>query len=205
VRPSAPILASLLCLAVGGCAQPVAGKPWPAGEGPRATAETPVEVLGPGIEVLAEIPDELPASGTPRIDHDDVCASIPPAALAELGYGEPHDRWFVFCQWLDTREGHHFVNVGYDERPLRAVVEETNQSLLSHLRWLRIDGHFAVETILDYDPMQSCSVWGDYGASESLLVTTYTGRETPTRDAVGQLCAKSRQVASVVLRHLGGS
>jgi len=153
--------------------------------------------------VVDSIPGGLPASGAPRIDHRDVCGSIPAAALAELGYGAPHDRWDVFCQWLDKRDGHHFVNVGYGELALAASVKRINPDLLSHLRWLRIEGHYAVEQILDYDPMQSCSVTAEYGASETLLVTTYTGLDTPTEDAVGQLCPKSRQVARAVLGHLG--
>jgi hypothetical protein len=153
--------------------------------------------------VVDSIPGGLPASGAPRIDHNDVCGSIPAGALAELGYGEPHDRWGGYCQWLDKRDGHHFVNVGFGELPLAAQAEQINQGLLSHLRWLRIDGHYAVEEILDYDPMRSCSVTAEYGASETLLVTTYTGREIPTEDAVGQLCTKSRQVARAVLGHLG--
>jgi hypothetical protein len=153
--------------------------------------------------VVDSVPSGLPASGAPRIDHGDVCGSIPASALAELGYGEPHDRWFVFCQWLDKRDGHHFVNVGYDVHPLAATVEQIDPDQLSHLRWLRIDGHYAVEQILDYDPMQSCSVTAEYGASETLLVVTYTGRETTTEDAAGHLCSKSRQVARAVLGHLG--
>jgi Protein of unknown function (DUF3558) len=195
-----PVLILLVCLVLAGCGQVIDGR--------SATAKSPAargtgDELGLGVEVVDSIPGGLPVSGAPRIDHGDVCGSIPAAALAELGYGEPHDRWSVFCQWLDKRDGHHFVNVGYDERPLAAAVKQISPGLLSHLRWLRLDGHYAVEQVLDYDPMQSCSVIAEYGASETLLVTTYTGLETSTEDAVSQLCAKSRQVARAVLGHLG--
>jgi hypothetical protein len=136
----------LACLVLAGCGQVIGGRSTTPGA-PAAEGDQ----LSPGIEVVDSIPGGLPASGAPRIDHGDVCGSIPAAALAELGYGAPHDRWDVFCQWLDKRDGHHFVNV----------------------------------------------------ASETLLVTTYTGLDTPAEDAVGQLCPKSRQVARAVLGHLG--
>lgn len=187
----------LACVGVlGGCALAVPGRPVPGGPGPPS---------GPGVEVLDEVPELPPSTAAPRIDHGDVCGSIPAAALAELGFGEPHDRWFVFCQWLDKRDGHHFVNVGYDERRFTDVVEQVDPERLSHLRILRIEGHYAVEEILEYDPMQACSVRADYGAAETLLVTTYTGTETSTNDAVGPLCAKSRQAAAAVLRQFGRS
>lgn len=196
-------LVLLACLALGGCAGTVTGNPSP----PAGSAGGPSQgrELSPGVEVVEKIPPDLPASGRPRIDHDDVCGSIPAAAVAELGYGEPHDSWFSFCQWLVTRSGHHFVNVGYDERPMAVVAEQTSPATLSHLRTLRINGHWAIEAILAYDPMQSCSVWADYGASETLLVTTYTGLEIPTREAVGPLCAESRRAVTAVLRQLDGS
>jgi hypothetical protein len=190
----------LACLVLAGCGQALGGRASTAGS-PAAPGTG--EQLSPGVEVVDSIPGGLPASGAPRIDHGDVCGSIPTAALAELGYGEPHDRWDIYCQWLDKRDGHHFVNIGYFEIPLAAKVERISLRPRTHLRWLRIDGHYAVEEILDGDPMQSCSVIADYGASETLLVTTYTGRDTPTEDAVGQLCPKSRQVARAVLGHLG--
>jgi len=189
----------LACLVLAGCGQVVGGTRSVTAGSPAAAGNQ----LSPGIEVVDSIPGGLPASGAPRIDHADVCGSIPAAALAELGYGEPHDRWDVYCQWLDERDGHHFVNVGYNEVPMAVSLKHIIPGIESHLRWLRIDGHYAIEEIHDYDPMQSCSVIAEYGATEMLIVSTYTGLETSTEDAVGQLCPKSRQVARVVLGHLG--
>jgi hypothetical protein len=189
-------------VAAAGCTPPLAG-PFTADREPAGRAPTVERELGRGIVVVDRIPlDDASTSAEPRIDHADVCGSIPPSAIAELGLGEPNDEWAVFCQWLDRRDGHQFVNVGYDVRTVAAVARDAGTDQLSHLRWLRIDGHYAVEDISEYDPMQSCRVTADYGASESLLVVTYTGREMATAKAVDELCPKSRVVAQIVLDHL---
>src|SRR5262249_47740467 len=148
-----------------GCGQVVGGAR-------SATAGSPAaegDQLSPCIEVVDSIPSGLPASGAPRIDHGDVCDSIPAAALAELGTESRTTGGAVYCQWLDERDGHHFVNVGYSEVPMAVSVKHIIPGIESHLRWLRIDRHYAstgtahrrarrIEEIHDYDPQQSCSV-----------------------------------------------
>ena len=208
------ILALLTVSALAGC-----GSPEPGFFSRTMSSAQAAPDLASGIEEIDSIPvDELSTSGTIALDESTPCTSVPSEVVAPAGFTDPPvaDDW-PGCVWLSADnlvltvsaivEGAMSDQVAEHER----MASGESADRLSHLKWLRVDGHYVIERILASDTASACFLTIDVGSPKTVNVAIY--RLNPkTQDAVDvdprkaaeAFCPTARQVAQNLLRQLLG-
>lgn len=167
----------------------------------------PVGDLEDGTEALASIPvtdlaadEPIPFAGT------DVCATVPADVIAPAdGAATPVSSDAYGCVWHGSDLS---LDIGADPRSMAEVVEDHlamanggSTDRLAHLAWLRIDGHYAVERILESDRTKGCWLTLDVSAPATMhvLVNRIERADPDTGTSVRELCPVARQVATNLL------
>lgn len=80
---------------------------------------------------------------------------------------------------------------------------------LAHLAWLRVDGHYVIERVLEFDRTKGCWQSLDVSAPATMHTVVYridkaTGEpaESDTDTSVSEFCPVARRVANNLLDHL---
>lgn len=174
--------------------------------------------LEPGVEVLERIPiSDLSTTGHTQLNQTDPCVDIPHEIVtpAEV-FATPARSDEHGCQWT----GSHGLTIS--SHPATAMAKHVEHSAytatdhhstsagrLSHLAWLRIDGHYATEHIDAGDPTATCHLTIDLSSPRvvtvglrSLGYITRKPVDTNPSAAVGDFCPTARAVAKNLVRHL---
>lgn len=161
-----------------------------------------------GIQVVDQIPvDELKTNRPAKFKDGSICEDVPRAALKELRLKPSTVEWASVCQYIDSNGV--YINLGRIPTTMRENAEYHLKSAagdttdeLTHLAWLRIDGHYAFERILKSDRGQGCTIYADYGSPEPLYAMIYKEKVKETKASVKDLCPIARNAVQVTLKHL---
>ena len=172
--------------------------------------------LADGTEVIEAIPTaELSTTEPLPMDAAKPCTGMPAEVVTPAGVTTtPVLNGAFGCVWQGSNLA---VEIGVQPDPMVKEVEEhvamanggsTDQ--LAHLAWLRIDGHYAIERILEFDPTKSCWLSLDVSSPAALNVAVYridsTGEpaKSDTETSVNKRCPIARKIARNLLDHLDG-
>jgi hypothetical protein len=171
--------------------------------------------LAPDIEVIEAISvDELSTDEPVPLDVANPCASVPADAVGPSGVDPtPVENSEDGCLWHGSGRGAEIGALPYSmadevEEHLAMATDKSIDSL-AHLAWLRIDGHYAIERVLELDRTKSCWLTLDVSSTVTLRTVVYridttTGEpaETDTDTSVRKVCPVTRKVAKNLLHHL---
>ena len=169
--------------------------------------------LAPGIEVIEAIPvTELSTAKPFPLAGTDACTSIPAKVVNPAGTVTPVSSDEFGCVWQGPDLG---LDIGAEPEPMAKEVEahvamaNGGSDPLAHLTWLRVDGHYAIERILEFDPAKSCRLTLDVSSPATFHVMLYpidpaSGEPTKsdTRTSVRDVCPAARQIAKNLLNHI---
>lgn len=182
--------------------------------GTLAPAYPPGTGIERGVEVLQAIPvDELSTTAPIPFVPPDVCANVPADVVTAAGLdATPTTNRTDTCGWQGPGLG---LEIGVmDSTMAEQVAEHVAMSTgratdrLSHLAWLRIGDHYAIERILKFDPSASCWLSLDLSIEGSAYAVVYpvdaSGEpvETEAAKSVEEICPVARTVARRLLDHL---
>jgi Protein of unknown function (DUF3558) len=205
---------------VAGCTAPPATNNPPTVAPPSAQLGTvdpayPVGTdLAPDIEVLEAISvTELSTAEPIPLDTTDPCTSVPTDVVTPAGVATTPVLSDAFgCVWQGSKLA---LEIGAMPNSMAKEVEQHRamsnggSDPLTHLAWLRIDGHYAIERILEFDKTKSCWLTLDVSSPATINAAVYridpaTGEpaETDTHTSVNEFCPVARQVARNLLDHL---
>jgi hypothetical protein len=178
-------------------------------------AAYPVGDLEPGVEVIESIPAAgLPTAEPVPLDATDPCAGVPADVVISAGLAATPVHGSDFgCVWHGSGMG---LEIGALPGSMAKAVEEHlamanggAADRLAHLAWLRVDGHYAIERILEFDRTKACWLTLDVSSPATVHTIVYrinavTGEpaESDTDTSVRELCPVTRQVAKNLLDHL---
>jgi len=206
--------------ALAGCTAPPATVPSPPSSSPPSaqlgtvTPAYPVGTdLAPGIEVISAIPltelsteEPFPLAGT------DACTSVPVDVVAHAGTVTPVSSDEFGCVWQGSGVGLDIGALpGSMAKEVEAHIDMANggSDPLAHLTWLRVDGHYAIERILEFDPAKSCWLTLDVSSPGTFHVALYPidpasgdPTESDTRTSMRDVCPVARQIAKNLLDHI---
>ncbi|MFC4856696.1 hypothetical protein [Actinophytocola glycyrrhizae] len=171
--------------------------------------------LLPGTTVIDAIPvADLSTTGHVDFDPDDPCAGVPADVVTPAGVeATPVLDSAIGCVW----EGPGIaLGISADHRSMAKQVEEHRAmsaggavDRLAHLVWLRIDDHYAIERVLEFDRTSSCFLTLDVSSSFVLTVSMYfidpvtsEPADSDVETAVRERCPTARAVADELLDHL---
>lgn len=171
--------------------------------------------LPDGVEVLEKIPTAELSTGEPiPLDGSKTCAAnVPPEVVTPAGVTPtPTVSDAYGCVWQGSGHG---LEIGVLTHPMAKEVEEhiamangKSTDRLAHLAWLRVDGHYAIERVLDSDRTKSCWLSIDLSATAIVHISVYaidsTGEpsNSDTETSVREFCPTTREVAINLLNHL---
>lgn len=170
--------------------------------------------LAPDIEVIEVVPvNELSNSEPIPFDADDSCASVPADVVTPAGLASTPELGNDFgCLWHGPGLGLQIGTLPYsmatEVEQHRDMSNGGSTDPLAHLAWLRIDGHYAIERILELDRTKSCWLSLDVSSSTIVHVALYridtTGEpaESDTDTSLRKLCPVTREIAKNLLDHL---
>ncbi len=197
------IIALSIALALAGCTSPEPGF-W---SRTMRSAQVP-----PAVEEIDSIPvDDLSTSGTTALDESRPCGSVPRAVVAPAGFADPHGAdTSLGCLWLSA--DNLLLNVSsYNMGSMADEVDHARRAprgTYSHLKWLRIDRHYAVESIHAGDSASACSLTVDVRSPKAVRLRVYRADprerkavDTDPRKAAEAFCPIARRVAWNLLRH----
>jgi hypothetical protein len=171
--------------------------------------------LADGVEVIETIPTaDLSTTEPMPMDATKTCAAnVPADVVTPAGVIPTAVESDEFgCSWEGSG---HALTIGVLTHSMAKEVEEHlamahggSTDRLAHLAWLRIDGHYAIERILEFDRSKSC--WLSLDVSSTAIVhvvmNSIDSAGEPTKSdaetSVRKLCPVARQVARNLLNHL---
>lgn len=174
---------ALVSLALAGCAQGTLRPLTRAADMGTVAQSYPVGArIGDGVEVIRRIPvNELSTAAPPVIDSRDACGSVPAEMISAVGMApKPNQRAKFLCTFTPkgpTGDTALELAIGSLRSPMPAEVAEhvdmaagRGADALSHLVWLRIGSHYAIERILASDTSSSCYLTAESGSAETFHV-----------------------------------
>lgn len=200
------------------CTAPPAANPGPPPPSAQLGTVEPAYPVGtdlaPGIEVLKAIPvtelstaEPFPLAGT------DACVSVPAAVVAPAGDTvTPMSSDKYGCVWQASDHG---LEIGSQSASMAKDVEahiamaNGRSEPLAHLAWLRVDGHYAIERILELDRGKSCWLTLDVSSSGTMYVLLYpldstSGEpvDSDTDTSLRDVCPIAGQIAKNLLDYI---
>ncbi|WP_330842344.1 hypothetical protein [Actinophytocola sp.] len=165
--------------------------------------------------MIAAIPiAELSTDKPVPLDVADPCDSVPAGAVSPAGVATtPVESNEFGCVWkgptLGLEIGALPASMTKEVEAHVAMANRNSTDPLAHLAWLRIDGHYAIERILEFDRAKGCWLTLDVSAPAAVHAVTYqidpaTGEraESDTDTSVRDLCPATRKIARNLLAHL---
>jgi hypothetical protein len=164
--------------------------------------------LEPGVAVLKAVPVAILFTTEPvPFDATDVCAAVPADVVTPAGFAStPVSDSEPSCVWHGSGLA---VEIGILPYSMAKTIEEHlamanggSTDRLAHLAWLRIDDHYAIERILEFDRTKSCWLSLDVHAPATVHTVVYridpaTGEpaESDAETSVSEICPVARQSA----------
>lgn len=173
--------------------------------------------LAPDIEAIETIPvTELSTAKPVPLDPAEPCAGVPADVVNQAGVAATPVYSSEFgCVWrgpaLGLEIGALPGSMAKEVEAHLAMANGGSTDQLAHLAWLRVDGNYAIERILEFNSSEGCWLTLDVSAPATVHAVMYridpvtgepTGSDTDT--SLRELCPLTRQVAKNLIEHFDG-